>query len=210
MTDETNSNSWLSWFGGIVYKRGGGLVALETCRIEPFSTIVTLGILAFKPQGTRLSITPFNVYIQTPGIQQILERTLSDQSRDNLCVLLSPITRALEMYPIRSSPECKRIYDLAEAGLKTLKQTYANKKHSNASVTIDHFIERISGKIEIKEFKEENVKKRVWTGAHITIVSSLFAELLQQKDNEFAKINYIQSIQSIIAARTSEYQASLE
>jgi hypothetical protein len=66
--------------------------------IDPFSTIIRLSLISFKPVGTKLCIDHNRIYLQEPNVLQGTVRTIHGDQKDDLHNLCIPIQRACEQF----------------------------------------------------------------------------------------------------------------
>ena len=67
--------------------------------LDPFSCVLKLGILFYKPLGTKLSITKNSIQYNDASIYQGVIRTYTGDSRNDLHNICYPIMIALNWYP---------------------------------------------------------------------------------------------------------------
>ncbi len=186
--------------------------------LEPFSTIVKLGIISLSDAGTKIAIYDHRLYIQPPNLLQAPMRYAYGNNREEIHHLLRPIMVATELYPPDRNDELKYIYNLAIKGLKSLKQSY-NNDSSTVCYTIDLYISIITRKLEEKQiyidsydsFKDDpqsleilnqhiKIFKDLWDDNDISLIYNIFKSASKTKDNN-VYTNYIVSIESLIKAK---------
>ena len=119
--------------------------------IEPLTCIIRLGILSFKPKGTKICIYENSIYIQEPGYFQGTIRWISGDNRNDLHYLFSPISKALMKWKPCENENIKYIYNLAIRGLTKLKTGYnCNNCSSLTSHSINLYINLIKDSVNGK------------------------------------------------------------
>ncbi len=176
--------------------------------IEPLTCIVRLGILAFKPRGTKICIYENSIYIQEPGYLQGTIRWLSGDNRNDLHYLFAPITKALLKWKPDENEAIKNIYNLAIRGLNKLKTGYNCQNCSSlTSHSIDLYInlikDSINGKqpVEIQDDDNNNNYTffgKLWTLEQIEIINNLF---IQADNNKADSDSYLNAIENIVSTK---------
>ena len=172
--------------------------------IDPFSCIVRLAILSFKPKGTKISIYDNKITYNDPTVFQGPIRWSQGDNREDLHNLYSPIVKALEWYDY-NNPTIKNIFELSKVGLNKLKDSY--NKSSSISHSITYYISLIEEKLiqtdnESTLDNDDNVifkeLKKLWNQNEITIVNTMLTEMKStQVDELHSLINALESILSI-------------
>ena len=113
--------------------------------LDPFSVIVNLAILSYKPINTKISIASNCIHIQEIGIFQSLVRYLFSDSKFDLPLLYNPIECAgkyfLDKERLVSSPKIKHLFERALKGIENLCQTYADD--SVIKICLNYYISLI-------------------------------------------------------------------
>ena len=91
--------------------------------LDPLSSLIRLGVLAYKPQLTKISITNNKIKYHEPGFLQGTIRWTGGDTRDDLHNLHNPILKASKWYDINCK-EIRYIFNLAIKGLYKLKESY--------------------------------------------------------------------------------------
>lgn len=165
--------------------------------LEPFSCILKLGILFYKPIGTKISITKNSIYYNDASIYQGVLRTYAGDSRDDLHNICYPIMIALKWFP-KSDKRFDFFYQQCILGLTYLKNNY--DRNSLTNHTLSHYIELINNDSnETKPISGSpliNSLKDFWVKEEIDIIFSLFKYALTKDDAD--KQFYIKIIEKII------------
>lgn len=114
--------------------------------LDPMSTIIRLAILAYKPQGTKLSIHNNALYFQAPNYLQAPLRWGYSDNKEDLHNLHNPIAKALDWYDLKID-YVANIFKLAKKGLNTIKDCY---KGNNDSNLVCHSLNYYSKMIDLK------------------------------------------------------------
>ena len=173
--------------------------------LDPLSCVIRLGILYFKPKGTKISIYQNKISYHEPCILQGSIRWTNGDNRNDLHNLHNPILKALEWYDI-NDPTIKTIFNLACKGLEKLKYSY--DKNSIICHSIDRYIgllaknEKISkDDIDIDNNLHISLKE-LWNPTQINIIYNLLTEVsnLNNKSNinNETKISLIKAIDNIL------------
>ena len=85
--------------------------------LEPLSIIINLAIVSYKEEHTKIAITNNNMFIQRPTFYQGVVRYLYGNNREDICFLLKPIMRSLELYNPTENSKIKYIFNKACLGL---------------------------------------------------------------------------------------------
>ena len=180
--------------------------------IEPLTCIIRLGILAYKPKGTKLCIYDNSIFIQEPGLLQGTIRWISGNNRNDIHYLLSPINKAIIRYG-KIDGEMKNylihLFRLAIRGLLTLKMSYMRNNNGNLTThSIELYINKIKNFIdgnynipddELDERdKTYNLLNTLWTNEQIEIVDNLFREC--EKNSKDCN-SYLRAIENIINSK---------
>jgi hypothetical protein len=190
--------------------------------LEPLSVIINLAILSFKEHNTKIAVTDNNMFIQSPRFYQGVVRYLYGNNREDVCFLLKPIMRSLELYDPGENDKVKYIFTKACDGLSKLKKSY-----NNASSTVCHSLDlyisiiksHLDGKpIIVESYQEsknmvalnlsvstqvniEKIFQDIWTNDDIELLYSMFKTVDVNK--EISK-TYIKSITNLIKSKKPE------
>ena len=170
--------------------------------IDPFTCIVRLSILSFKPPGTKISISDNRISYHEPNILQGTIRWSQGDNREDLHNLYNPILKALEWYDCNTTI-IRHIFELCKDGLKELKHSY----NENTSIchSINYYITTIENHLNSKQPKKQeeanvnnviyNELKKLWNTNEITIINNILTEMkTSRKDEQESLINALESI----------------
>lgn len=187
--------------------------------LEPLSIIIKLAIINFKDDCTKIAINNNKLYIQSPTFYQGIVRYLYGNNREDICFLLKPILRSIEIHNPNKNTELIHIYNLAISGLKKLKKSYKNKA-SNVCNSLDLYISILDAHLKGKDLSIdsyelnkqapdlnlsvstrvnlENIFQKIWYKDDIILVSSMFKSA--ERDPQVTK-SYIHSIENVIRSK---------
>jgi len=173
----------------------------KTYILDPLTCIIRLGILSFKPEGTKISINQNKISYNDPNIFQGTIRWGYGDNRNDLHNLFKPILRSTQWYNM-SDKIINDLFKFAVKGLIKLKKAY--NINSIICHSIDHYIDIIE-KNKLPEndqfIDEENELykqlKNLWTESQISIVNSLLNEANKQID-ETGLASYLDAIENIL------------
>lgn len=127
--------------------------------LEPFTCIIRLGMLAFKPIGTKICITENSIYLQEPGLLQGTFRWMSGDNRNDLHFLKEPITKAIGEYDLKNNSSIHYIFKLAVRGLRRLKLSYNSDTNSSlTSHSIDYYIKTLEDALESSNLPLDSIQ----------------------------------------------------
>jgi len=172
--------------------------------IDPFTCMIRLAVLSYKPIGTKISVNDNKIKFCEPSIFQGPIRWSQGDNREDLHNLFNPIKKALLWYD-SNSKEIKEIFQMSVKGLKILKKAY----NSNTMIThsLEHYITYIENNINVEsENESENETNKIyielkdlWNKNEITIIYNILVELSNNEDNEVETIfALIQAIETIL------------
>ena len=117
--------------------------------LDPFSCLVRLCLLNYKPSGTKLSFTNNKIVFQEPDFLQSAKRWSSGDSRQHIHNLYNPIFKLNQWYNINT---LQFIYLLnkSKSGLNQLLKCYNNNDSNLISHSINYYIETIDKTLENK------------------------------------------------------------
>ena len=95
--------------------------------LDPFSCLVRLCLLNYKPIGTKLSFTNNKIVFQAPDFLQPAKRWSSGDSRLHIHNLYNPIFKLSQWYDI-SSPQFIYLLNKSKTGLLQLLKCYNDYK----------------------------------------------------------------------------------
>lgn len=187
--------------------------------LEPLSIIIKLAIINFKDELTKIAVTNNKLYIQSPSFYQGIVRYLYGNNREDICFLLKPILRSIEIHKPNTNDDLIYIYELAISGLKKLKKSYKNIA-SNVCNSLDLYISILTAHLEGNdlsvdsyEFNKtapdlnlsistrvnlENMFQKIWYKDDIILISSMFKSA--ERDPRVTP-SYIHSIENVIRSK---------
>lgn len=176
--------------------------------LEPFCTLVKLILLAYKTEGTKISIYNNSIQFHEPSVIQGFLRIWTGDCREDLHNLYNPIIKIIE-YSNRNNE--KEIYLLKKCvqGLKTLTNVYNSNTIINH--TLLHYINIIEKFIDINiidnSLKKESplieALKTFWDEKEIDLIYNMFIHI-DNKDMVEEKNIYLKNIEDIINFKEKE------
>ena len=156
--------------------------------LDPLTCIIRLGILEFKPIGTKISLNNNKIQYNDPSIIQGAMRWTNGDNREDLHNLFNPLKKAVLWYDVKNK-EIKNIVEYSIRGLEKLQSSY--NKNSVISHSMQYYIDylknSISGKLEkeAEEDDEENTISKqlrdLWNKREITIINNIILELEENR-----------------------------
>lgn len=189
--------------------------------IDPFSTIIRLGLLSYKPLGTKIGISNNSLRIFDVSILQGTYRTITGDQKEDLMCLDIPIEYACMIYLNREDEKMLYFFNKAKDGLQKLMDTYIDyptvrTSINNLIIKIDKYISNqivkdnnnynstILDELKIRTQIYETIKK-YWDDNRIDIIYKIMKEI----DSHYLKHNknitydieqYIEAADSCIKA----------
>lgn len=120
--------------------------------LDPVSCLIRLGMLNFKPEGSKISINENQIKFHESNIYQGFLRWNTGDSRNDLHNLHNPMKKVSEWYD-NEIKEMKNIIDTSINGLTKLKESY--EVESIIQYTLEHYIEILKSCINNPEKKEK-------------------------------------------------------
>tara|TARA_B100001175_G_C19450986_1_gene611319 strand:+ start:515 stop:1318 length:804 start_codon:yes stop_codon:yes gene_type:complete len=117
--------------------------------LDPFSCLVRLCLLNYKPSGTKLSFTNNKIVFQEPDFLQSAKRWSSGDSRQHIHNLYNPIFKLNQWYNI-NTPQFIYLLNKSKSGLNQLLKCYNNNDSNLISHSINYYIETIDKTLENK------------------------------------------------------------
>lgn len=174
--------------------------------LDPFTTIISLAMLAVMPPGVKLGIRNNSIIFFHPTIVDTISRTLQSLTnngctRDCLYRLRTPVRRAVEWYGYESCPE---VFNMAYQGLSRLRETYRQHGGGNVTDTIEFCMqllrpeglegaepESLEGKPSLRRLQA------AWNADERRTVGDLFQLVTNNPDKSF----YITCIHDIVRGK---------
>lgn len=174
--------------------------------LDPMSTMIRMGLLAFFSSGTKITIGNNTIVYQAPGMLQGATRWTTGSKRTELHLLCKPIVRALKHYD-RNCVHFQKICRLAIDGLKKLKTSYPTD-HNITLYSLNFYIHTLSNfdndteLLDILEMKDDlNVFGKLWTPTDIKLISILFDKVLQHRTYPTRIHKFVQAIIHILEVK---------
>ena len=172
--------------------------------LDPLTCIIKLGILNFKPKGTKISINNNRITYHEPSLLQGTIRWSQGDAREDLHNLCYPIEKATKWYDL-SNPTLKNIFVFGKNGIINLSESYS--KNSTTSHSLNHYINIINksinnpDKTNINDTNENKIYKELkslWNEREISIVNNLLIELSQNNRDIEKKNTLIQTLDTFL------------
>jgi hypothetical protein len=155
--------------------------------LDPISCIIRLGMMSFKPEGSKISINDNKITFHDNKFFQGILRWNSGDSRDDLHNLHNPIQKISEWYD-SNIKEIKNVIIIAIEGIKNLKQSY--EKESIIQYTLDRYIDILNNSLD----KSKNNKERILDNSEIDLSSSILKNEVSKEINKKQDLNDSQYI----------------
>ncbi len=126
--------------------------------LDPFSCLIRLCLLNYKPSGTKLSFTNNKIVFQEPDFLQSAKRWSSGDSRQHIHNLYNPIFKLNQWYNI-NTPQFIYLLNKSKYGLNQLLKCYNNNDSNIISHSINYYIETIDKTLQNKIICDEEYKK---------------------------------------------------
>lgn len=175
--------------------------------LEPLSIIIKLATISLYPIGTKIAVYNNKLRIHTPTIFQGTIRWSCGSTREDVHLLLNPITKALYNYSPYMHTKYKHLYESAIKGLEKLKQSY-NDESSILSHALDFYIHIIESSFEtsIENVRDintnmhslDNMFTDLWSDTDIDIISNMFSIIDTNVENTK---DYIQAINAMLTTK---------
>ena len=199
--------------------------------LDPLSCIIRLGILSYKPIGTKISITKNKISFHLPTIFQGPIRWSNGDNRNDLHNLHNPIVKSLEWYSINNQ-FINFIFQLSKNGLILLRKSY--NKNSIIEQALTRYIDIMEQKLSLSNVIDNepifvnNINNNnnnedlssisqalinLWTDSDITIVYNLLNKIDTNFDNNNMTDvdNYITILDQFLETKDSNvYNICLE
>jgi len=186
------SSTIINFFNTIFYDNKSDSI------IDPFTCLVRLAVLEFKPYNTKLSIKNNKITYNDPHILQGTLRWTNGDNREDIHNIYNPIIKALQWYDLENN-DIKNIFKYAIKGLEKLKDSY--EQNSTITHSIEYYISYIKAQLKKKKehYEETNTIfiqfKELWNEREINIINNMLLEL---NENEESKDSLIDAIEVIL------------
>lgn len=170
--------------------------------LDPLTCVIRLGVLSFKPVGTKISINQNKISYNVPNFFQGTLRWTYGDNRNDLHNLFKPLLYSTQWYDMED-PIILNLFTFAISGLEKLKLSYSS--NSIICHSIDHYIDVIK-KYKNKDNDTENSNelykklKTLWSSSQISIINSLLGEVCRT-DMINKKEYYINAIENILSIK---------
>ena len=166
--------------------------------IDPFTCLIRLAVLVFKPEHTKLSIKNNKISYNDPHLLQGTIRWTNGDNREDIHNIYNPIIKALQWYDLEND-DIKNIFKYAIKGLEKLKESY--DENSTITHSIEYYISYIKTNLKQKKnnYQETNSIfiqfKELWNDREINIINNMLLEL---NENDESKDSLIDAIEVIL------------
>ena len=126
--------------------------------LDPFSCLIRLCLLNYKPIGTKLSFTNNKIVFQEPDFLQPAKRWSSGDSRQHIHNLYNPIFKLNQWYDI-NTPQFIYLLNKSKSGLLQLLKCYNANDSNIISHSINYYIETITNILKKKSSSDNNNSK---------------------------------------------------
>ena len=169
--------------------------------LEPFSIMIKLSLLFFKPEGTKLSIHCNTVIFQEPDLVQGINRYINNDKSIDITKLYIPIIKCLSRYKLND--DYKFLFSLSIMGLEKLKKTYISINSNYSTLTtINSYIALIKSYINGSNLNNmdnmyiNNIDITIWKDEDIKLIINYFQKLSENNSDNLTK-KYIKVILNI-------------
>ena len=172
--------------------------------LESYCTIFKLILLAYKPEGTKVSIYNNSIQYHEPSIIQGIIRIWTGDCREDLHNLYYPIIKALEYLDYSNESHIILLKKCID-GIRLLVKVYDDNTIINH--TLLHYINIIEKYIDINVIDKSLNKKQsplieglkdLWNKEEIILVYDMLSHIDNIKDDTEKKM-YIKNIEDIIS-----------
>ena len=191
--------------------------------LDPLTCLVRLGVLEFKPIGTKISLNNNRIKYNEPNVLQGAMRWTNGDTREDLHNLFNPLKKAVLWYDSKDE-EIKNIFIYSIKGLEKLQSSYNNNSVISHSIQlyIDYLRQNISNKNnkkdrEITEDEENTISKQLkelWNSREITILNNIILELEDNRKRNLQNIieeqeALIRTLETILMRKEEKVSAIL-
>lgn len=171
--------------------------------LDPFCSIIKLGLLSFKPDKTKISITNNSILYQEPSIIQSAIRWKNGDKREHIHNLHNPINKFLLWFDI-DDEKIRYILETSRNGLHKLVDCY-NNLDSVTIHSLQYYIKLIDNSLNNNNKENNNISNsdiyyiklnHLWDESQINIVYNMLLEIykLDDKKHKFIYINALEYI----------------
>jgi hypothetical protein len=137
----------------------------ENPRLDPFTTLIKLAILPFKPEGTKLSIDSNYINYSENTLFQFAVRKYLGDSYNDLRNLNKTLHKAVAWF--YDDPKLRYLFDYAIVGLEKLKKTYGNTGKADAVQSYIDILSCFNRRVMVEINKEKDKIKNRKEKTHI-------------------------------------------
>lgn len=155
--------------------------------LDPLTCIIRLGVLEFKPIGTKISLNNNKIKYNDPCVIQGALRWSNGDNREDLHNLFNPLKKAVIWYDVKND-EIKTLIEYSIRGLEKLQSSYDN--NSVISHSMQYYIDYLKtnlNKTNIQDDEEENTiskqLRKLWNIREISIVNNIILQLEDNRSN---------------------------
>lgn len=123
--------------------------------LDPFSCLIRLCLLNYKPIGTKLSFTENKIVFQEPDFLQSAKRWSLGDSRQHIHNLYNPIFKLNQWYDI-NTPQFIYLLNKSKSGLLQLLKCYNSNDSNIISHSINYYIETINNILDTNNSNNQN------------------------------------------------------
>ena len=173
--------------------------------LDPFCSIIKLGLLSFKPDKTKISITNNSILYQEPSLIQSAIRWKNGDKREHIHNLYNPINKFLLWYDINDE-KIRYILQTAKNGLHKLVDCY-NNSDSVTIHSLQYYIKVIDNSLNNIDNNDNNTisdtdiyhikLNHLWDQNQINIIFNMLSEISILNDINH-KLIYINALEYII------------
>ena len=187
--------------------------------LDPLTCIIRLGILEFKPIGTKISLNNNKIKYNDPSIIQGPLRWGNGDNREDLHNLFNPLKKGVLWYDVKN-PEIKNLIEYSIRGLEKLQSSY--NKNSVISHSMQYYIDylknSLNGNIPSNDEEEENsISKQLrelWNEREITIVNNVILQLEENRKKNSAEFHLeqealIKTLETLLARKEQKVSSIL-
>ena len=183
--------------------------------LEPFTCIVRIILLDFKPDGTKISIQSNSILYNDPTFYQGILRSLYGDNREDIHNLYAPILKGYEWFNTVDSNMNKYFFKKLIIGLDKLNKAY--DENTIIYHSISHYITMIKDLLDnndLTKFKDINKNesplidnlKTIWDKDEIYIIYKNLNYINETTDESLKKA-YIKSIEDILSYKEKQVEA---
>jgi hypothetical protein len=181
--------------------------------IDPLSAIIRIGMLSYKPAGTKISIQNNKICLQNGSFLQGTFRSLYGDKKTDINILYGPIISACISYlnNMEKRNDYLNLFKLASNGLTKLKETYLGTdiiyNIDQIKNIVELFInnENVNPSNIIANYQTQSYKLKtdiykhissIWDDKRFNIITILINELSESNDN--TKNELLESLNSFL------------